>query len=63
MVETKEVQQDADLKKLDAQKVEALRGHLRKLLATGQGHAISTMPAVAELPPVHSSYGDGDGWI
>jgi hypothetical protein len=64
MVETKEMQQESDLKKLDTEKVEALRGQLRKLLSNGQAHTITAYAAPAadqQIP--HSSHGDSDGWI
>jgi hypothetical protein len=63
MVETKEVQAETDLKKLDTQKVEALRGQLRKLLSNGQAHTVqASLQAPVESVP-HSSHGDSDGWV
>ena len=63
MVETKEMQQESDLKKLDTEKVEALRGQLRKLLSNGQAHTIQATARELEAQIPHSSHGDSDGWI
>ncbi|MCP3102948.1 hypothetical protein LZ198_29125 [Myxococcus sp. K15C18031901] len=63
MTETQVKQADADLKKLDAAKVDALRGQLRTLLSNGQAHTLraAVKNPVEQVP--HSSHGDSDGWI